>query len=157
MEEEKYEDEKVNFLKNYKKLRNSERMQFERNTVLQAGSSLWLEERRKLLTASNFHAVCRRRATTSCVNLVRNILYFKEILNAPPLNHGKKYEDIAHKQLAKQLQCEISTCGMFLNETHPFLGASPDGIIDEELKLSALFPHSMFLLSKQYQDVNILE
>lgn len=122
-------------------------MQFERNTVLQAGSSLWLEERRKLLTASNFHAVCRRRATTSCVNLVRNILYFKEILNAPSLNHGKKYEDIAHKQLAKQLQCEISTCGMFLNETHPFLGASPDGIIDEDTSIEIKCPFSAFNVS----------
>lgn len=122
-------------------------MQFERNTVLQAGSSLWLEERRKLLTASNFHAVCRRRATTSCVNLVRNILYSKEILNAPSLNHGKKYEDIAHKQLAKQLQCEISTCGMFLNETHPFLGASPDGIIDEDTSIEIKCPFSAFNVS----------
>lgn len=49
---EVYEEEKKSFLEKLKK-NKVQRKQFERNTVSQADNALWLEERMRLLTASN--------------------------------------------------------------------------------------------------------
>jgi hypothetical protein len=39
------------------------------------GTKEWVEERLRLLTASWFGAVCKRKSTTSCAVLVRSMLY----------------------------------------------------------------------------------
>lgn len=87
MEPDEYERQKQLFL--YKMTKTAdERKQFERNTVLQSESRLWIEERRKLLTASNFKRVCSRKKTTSCVKLVKNLVYPQEV-NTKAIKHGK--------------------------------------------------------------------
>ncbi|KAG8325526.1 hypothetical protein J6590_065978 [Homalodisca vitripennis] len=40
-----------------------------------ASDNEWLEERRARLTASNFGLVCRRRAHSSCIPVVKQLLY----------------------------------------------------------------------------------
>jgi hypothetical protein len=74
MDPDVFEAAKSSFIKSLEK-DEEERKFFEENTKLQSGSGDWLRMRRKLLTASNFQKVCRRRRTTSCVNLVRDIIY----------------------------------------------------------------------------------
>lgn len=66
---EEYKAAEEGFLKSLQKT-NEEREELEERR-LQADSQDWYDERRKLLTASNFGAVCRRLPHTSCQNLVK--------------------------------------------------------------------------------------
>jgi hypothetical protein len=87
MEPDEYAKQKQLFL--HKMTKTADEIKaFERNTVLQSESKLWIDERRKLLTASNFKRVCIRRKTTSCAKLVKNLVYPQEI-NSKAVKHGK--------------------------------------------------------------------
>ncbi|KAJ8878075.1 hypothetical protein PR048_022539 [Dryococelus australis] len=57
----------------------------ERATLLQAGSGEWLERRRKMLTASKFGRICRRRINAICKTLVKTIMYSPDVLSVPAL------------------------------------------------------------------------
>lgn len=102
----------------------------ERETVLQAESALWLELRRCLLTASNFAKVCKRRSNISSAPLVKAMLYSYSLDNVPAIHHGKSNEIVALEQLAKQENVQIKKCGLHIDKTHYFLGATPDGVYD---------------------------
>jgi len=41
-------------------------------------------------------------------------------------------EEVARKELAVKLNKEIRPCGLFIDDENPFLGASLDGLIDED-------------------------
>ncbi|XP_063216740.1 uncharacterized protein LOC134527744 isoform X1 [Bacillus rossius redtenbacheri] len=125
-----FQVEKENLLKSLEKT-VEERREIERGTLLQAGSGEWLERRRKMLTASKFGRICRRRATTSCKALVKNIIYSSSISSVPAIAYGKKNESIALEQLERQENLVIQQCGLFIDEQLPFLGATPDGLIGE--------------------------
>ncbi|XP_063215915.1 uncharacterized protein LOC134527292 [Bacillus rossius redtenbacheri] len=125
-----FQVEKKNLLKSLEKT-VEERREIERATLLQAGSGEWLERRRKMLTASKFGRICRRRATTSCKALVKNIIYSSSISSVPAIAYGKKNESIALEQLERQENLVIQQCGLFIDEQLPFLGATPDGLIGE--------------------------
>ncbi|KAF8781788.1 hypothetical protein HNY73_012151 [Argiope bruennichi] len=57
-------------------LSDAEAASLERATIEQKGSSLWREERRKRLTASDFGIICCRKESTSCENIIKNKLKF---------------------------------------------------------------------------------
>lgn len=107
MAEDMLEDSKRVFLQNLE--RNAEERQIiARETVLQSGSSEWLELRRNLLTASNFGRVAKRRLDISCQNIVKDILYEKSIEHVASIKHGRQYEKVALQQLAEEANvCSI--------------------------------------------------
>ncbi|XP_076685808.1 uncharacterized protein LOC143377889 [Andrena cerasifolii] len=102
----------------------------EEETIGQAKNRRWLQHRSKLLTASNFGQVCRRRPDTLCGNVVKSIVYPK-LISAPAVQCRKECEKIAREELKKQYT-DIAECGIFIDSCIPFLGASPDGIIGQE-------------------------
>jgi len=108
--------------------RNWQNIEFD--TRNQNESELWLLLRREMLTASNFGTVCRMRPTTSCAATVKNILYPPSIDTAA-LRYGRDNEEIARQELAMKLNKEIKHCGLFIDTKNPFLGASSDGVIEE--------------------------
>lgn len=91
-----------------------------------------MEVRRNMLTASNFGKVIKRRKNVSCTNLVKNLLYKSDLNNVYSIKHGRDSEKIAIKQLADQENVEIKSCGLFIHEDIPFLGATPDGVVDKD-------------------------
>jgi len=115
--------EKFENMKNWKKI--------ERDTTDQSESDLLQLLRQEMLTASNFGIVCRMRPTTSCAATVKNIL-FPPSIDIAAMKYGREREKIARKDLAKILKKEIKPCGLFIDIENPFLGASPDGLIDED-------------------------
>ncbi|KAH9638767.1 hypothetical protein HF086_002007 [Spodoptera exigua] len=89
-----------------------------------------MELRRNLLTASNFGKIVKRKRTNSCANTVKNMLYKPDIGHVASINHGRTHEKVALEQLSKLLKVTIDPCGLYIDKTHPFLGATPDGIIE---------------------------
>ncbi|KYQ54038.1 hypothetical protein ALC60_07050 [Trachymyrmex zeteki] len=84
-----------------------------------------------MLTASNFGVVCRMRSTTSCAITVKNIL-FPPFIDTAAIKYGRDKEEMAKQDLAVQLKKQIKPCGLFINRDNPWLGATPDGFLDED-------------------------
>lgn len=132
MDPDDYEQGKELFLINLKE-QASKRHEIERATVLQAESSLWLELRRCILTASSFGKVCKRRPNQNSAPLVKSILYTYKLDHIPSIKHGRDNESKALAQLSVQENIAIAKCGLFIDETHCYLGATPDGLCSEGL------------------------
>lgn len=95
-------------------------------TVGQFENSLYILERRNRLTASNFGAVIKRRLSTPCHNLVKIMLYPRNI-TTPALEFGKTKEAVAISLFEKQMNVKVQSAGLFIDSDCSFLGASPDG------------------------------
>ncbi|XP_049268013.1 uncharacterized protein LOC125756965 [Rhipicephalus sanguineus] len=112
----------------------------QRATSKQSGSSLWKQERRKRLTASVFGAICKMKPTTGCGRTVGDILY-KEI-SSEAIRYGRDHECVALRQLEKECNVVVKQCGLFVDQENPFLGASPDGLIGEDVLVEVKCPYS---------------
>ncbi|XP_064211833.1 uncharacterized protein LOC103314328 [Tribolium castaneum] len=155
MTPEIFEENKKAFLQGLEKT-DAERVQLQESTRLQAGSGQWLEERRKLLTASNFGRVCKMNATTSPANTIKSLLYQIKTLNVPSINHGKVNEEKARLQLMQQENVTIVSCGLFVNKKWNFLGASPDGLIlDLDSIVEIKCPYSAFQKKMSFEEAVI--
>ncbi|XP_067207257.1 uncharacterized protein [Linepithema humile] len=107
------------------------RQEIELQTRDQSKSDLWHSLRCQMLTASNFGTVCRMRPTTSCAATVKSILYPPHI-DTSAMQYGRDMEEVARIELAAKLKKKINPCGLFVDNEYPYLGASPDGLIDED-------------------------
>ncbi|KMQ85017.1 hypothetical protein RF55_16728, partial [Lasius niger] len=107
------------------------RQKIEHETNGQSECELWHSLRREMLTASNFGIVCRMRPTTSCAATVKSILYPAHIDTAA-IKYGRDKEEVARIELAAKINKIIKPCGLFIDNDNPCLGASPDGLIDED-------------------------
>lgn len=109
-------------------LQVSEERQIEivKATVGQFDNTLFKMERANRLTASQFGSVIKRRDHTPCHALVKSTLYLSNFTNEAT-EYGKINESVAISLLEDQLGVKVNPCGIFIDLTHPFLGASPDG------------------------------
>lgn len=107
------------------------REEIERQTIDQHQNIKWFETRRKLLTASNFGKIINRRLDTGCENLVKSLLYTTQF-TATQLEYGRENEPVALRELEKYLGKKVKPCGLFIDSEHFFLGATPDGLIDDD-------------------------
>ncbi|KAJ8720600.1 hypothetical protein PYW08_006065 [Mythimna loreyi] len=99
---------KNNTLKTLKKL-TFDRHKIERSTILQSDSSGELEIRNKLITASNFRPICKRKVKSDTAPLVKNLLYVTSI------KHGVEHEQQQPlQQLQQQKNITIELCSLFI-------------------------------------------
>nr|XP_034195188.1 uncharacterized protein LOC117611362 [Osmia lignaria]XP_034195190.1 uncharacterized protein LOC117611364 [Osmia lignaria] len=113
----------------------------EAETRDQAKSEKWIAYRRKLLTASNFGKICRLRKDTPRANTLKSIMY-PQIPNLRSLEYGRENEANALKQLEDELGIDILPCGLFIDAVVPYLGATPDGIVDDDIIVEVKCPES---------------
>ncbi|XP_063240064.1 uncharacterized protein LOC134540920 [Bacillus rossius redtenbacheri] len=97
----------------------------------QADCISWHELRRVRLTASNFGTVCRRKESTPCANLVKNLLY-KPSVNTKATEYGRRNEHVAIKRFEALTGLDVEKRGLYIDVENGFLGASPDGIVVTE-------------------------
>ncbi|KAK8785443.1 hypothetical protein V5799_008192 [Amblyomma americanum] len=112
----------------------------QRATSKQSGSTVWKQERRKRLTASLFGATCKMKPTTGCGRTVGDILY-KEI-TSEAIRYGKDHERLALKRIENECNVVVKERGLFVDQESPFLGASPDGLIGEDVLVEVKCPYS---------------
>ncbi|XP_045455750.1 uncharacterized protein LOC123665502 [Melitaea cinxia] len=142
MSHEDMEMAKEEFMKNLQSL-TSNKKAIERGSILQRESSEWLEIRQKLITASNFGPVCKRKPLSNTANLVKSILYQKNLAHVASVAHGVENEKLALLQLQRQENVEILPCGLFIDSVHPFIGASPDGLIGQDIIVEIKCPFTV--------------
>ncbi|XP_063221397.1 uncharacterized protein LOC134530485 isoform X1 [Bacillus rossius redtenbacheri] len=142
IDEHTLERKKLDVLANLKSdVETSEQKEtLERDTIGQHINSKWREHRMNRLTASMFGSVMCRREKTSCHNLVKSFLYRKD-LHTPAIQYGRLNESVAINLYEQQQSAEVQKCGLFVDSEHPYLGASPDGLVgtDKLLEVKCLY------------------
>ena len=113
----------------------------EGSTLQQSNCSSWHNERRKRLTASNFGTVCKLRKTTS-----KQLVAYR-IMNGlsgslPALAWGRERETSAIEGLQNKMGISVKRCGFFVDKDFPYLGASPDGLVDHDHVVEIKCPSS---------------
>jgi len=119
----------------------NQRKIIERQTIKQNTCNNWFEIRRKLLTASNFGSIISRRPDAGCENLVKNLIYTTDIDTAAT-EYGRDHENEAKTCLEKLLNIKILDCGLFIDEFNYFLGATPDGLVNNDGLAEIKCPYS---------------
>ena len=118
--------------------------QIEQSTREQRNSSLWFSVRRCRITASRFGEVLRRRTDTPPDKLVLSILQPRSF-SSVATDWGVDKEPVArqayvsfqHEQGKNELT--VGPSGFLICESHPFLGASPDGTLYDPSNLQQPF------------------
>lgn len=141
-------EKKEKFLKSLE-LSNEEIIDLEKETFLQRDSALWLHERRKRLTASNFGSVCSKLPYTKCDNLIKSILY--RHFDNDALSYGKQHESDAVNSLKVNLAIEVRKCGFFVDKDKemPYLGATPDDLVGDDGIVEIKCPSSCQVLTPE--------
>lgn len=139
IEDETMEKEKREFFKSLQRS-DEEIRKIERETVDQSDCNEWLQIRRNILTASNFGRVCKMRATTGCESMVKQLLYTS--FDCEAMEYGRINEEVARNDLANHIGKDIKKCGLFIDRDHPYLGASPDGLVEDNATVEIKCPSS---------------
>uniref|UniRef100_V5I921 YqaJ viral recombinase domain-containing protein n=1 Tax=Anoplophora glabripennis TaxID=217634 RepID=V5I921_ANOGL len=108
-----------------------EKLRIEKLTRRQNQSPMWLEERRKRLTASNFGRICKAKSSKAKFNIINDITQDKK-LNLPAIRYGRNHEDVAIIKYLEKYPCKYKKAGLFVHKVHSFLGGSPDGLIEND-------------------------
>ena len=121
-------------------LTDEKRDNIERYTRGQSKNRAWTEERLKRIQSSNFGKICKATEKTDLGKLAVDSITEKKDLKVDAIVHGKKYEADALTRYKSDFNVDISECGIFVSKEYPFLGASPDGITEDNIILEVKCP-----------------
>lgn len=107
-----------------------EAVRIEINTREQSKSALWVREREKRLTSSNFGKILNRKSvvTQKCVD---NIMTNKQF-SSKPTDYGSAKESVACNIYSKATKNHVHPCGLMINPLFPFIAGTPDGKVCSE-------------------------
>ena len=102
-------------------------------TRSQSKCSIWHEQRCGRITASAFHDILVRKASSDPDVLVKRLIMKKDLSNIPAISWGIEHEDEAKgvyilKQTSTHENFRCTKAGLVINPQYPYLGASPDGV-----------------------------
>ena len=112
---------------------DAEKAAIEEKTRLQSRSVRWHEERLNRLTASNFGRVIVRKSGFD--KLAKDIVFVTVPPGVPSIKWGRDHEAEAFKEYENQVKqrhpnLKLRKAGIYIGNP-PYLGASPDGILEE--------------------------
>ena len=116
--------------------------QIESNTIGQSKNPIWKSERCKRLQASNFGRICKATERTDFEKLAESLTMITN-LKTPAILHGQKYEHVAILKYEEDFECSLKQCGIFVSKSYPFIGASPDAIVDNEKIVEVKCPYKV--------------
>ncbi|XP_049881816.1 uncharacterized protein LOC126377858 isoform X2 [Pectinophora gossypiella] len=119
-------------------------------TIGQHDNDVYTTYRCDRLTASQFGMICKRKSTTPCHNQVKSVLYKNNILTND-MAYGQNHESVARTLFIEKMNKAVRPAGLYIDEEFGFLGASPDGVIEEENSILEIkcFPS----LARNNQDI----
>ena len=120
------------------------------NTVKQSECTLWFQERCKRLISSNFGNVINRWKKIYPTFILKKALQTKSIKVGESCMWGKDNEETAIKLYESITKSSVTRCGFFINPKCPWLGCSPDGVL--EVKCPSLKKH--LIIEEACQDKN---
>lgn len=91
---------------------------------------MWFDVRQPRITASKSKR-CLLRPTTSPTKAVSEVLYPKQV-QTNAMKDGIESESSIIQTFEHETGNKVLKSGFFISDTHPFLGASPDGLVDED-------------------------
>lgn len=126
-----------NFVKNIIETHNSAVVdKIEKITQGQRDNPLWFAYRKGRITASLFPSVLHFKFHDDTTNyILRKIIdSCNEQISSAPIQHGIIYEPIARQQYInnekmRHSKFSVKQCGLFVDNTLPYIGASPDGVV----------------------------
>ena len=108
----------------------------EERTRRQASSKLWFQQRTGRVTASRLKQVVRTSLLKPSTSLIKAICYPESHsfrgnkVTAWGCEHEQKARTMYVKMMKqKPADFSVTSCGLFIDPSNPFMGASPDGII----------------------------
>ena len=106
----------------------------EKETRKQSDSKLWFEQHASRVTASKFYSVLHTNQSQPSVSLIKSICYPEAVrFFSNACTYGCKHEDDARLTCAEQMKhtaFSLKGCGLLLDPSNPFIGASPDGTVE---------------------------
>jgi len=116
----------------------------------QQNNEEWHSERKIRLTSSNFGKVYLRRPTNTSTCLVKNLLYTKFKGNINTVRGLAQEEHTKTEYMNKKGNVSVQSIGLVVSKMHPFLAASPDGLITEEGGNTGLIEIKNLLQNNKY-------
>lgn len=128
--------------------------EIEEDTILQNKCLSWYELRQTRLTASNFHVICSNLNEKQKLKLVDSILHPQKF-SSKSINHGKSHEKTAkfEEDFLKN-KSRVEKCGLFIMTHHPYIGATPDGLLNKNSLVAVKCP---FTARDSVPDENTVE
>lgn len=123
------------------KLTPIERQQLEKDTRAQRNCMKWNDERKIRLTSSYFGRVCKIKQMSLIKNIIK-LMREQKPIHTPAVLHGIKYEKNAIAEYLKVTNEPYKQSGLIIHPEHPFLAASPDGLIGTEGIIEVKCPFS---------------
>ncbi|XP_060785079.1 uncharacterized protein LOC132891482 isoform X2 [Neoarius graeffei] len=108
----------------------------EAETRKQSSNKMWFQQRAGRITASVFKAAARTSPANPSRSLIMRICYPQNYeFSTAATRWGCSHEETAREKYVKHYsQCHrdftVQECGLFLSKEYPYLGASPDGIVE---------------------------
>jgi len=115
--------------------------EIEKKTRGQSLCPLWAEERTKRIQSSMFGRICKATDRTDFTKLAASLVNPKPFTSTS-VRHGTKYEPVAVNKYELISGKKTTACGLFVCEQLPFLGSSPDRVVDEHTLLEIKCPYS---------------
>ena len=94
----------------------------------------WLEERKPYITATGCAALEGNNPYETAQDYLRKKVRDlcgkpSEFVMSPAVQHGADMEDLARDYYEYHTGNEVTETGLIVHPTHPFLAASPDGLV----------------------------
>ena len=109
----------------------------EQKTRGQSNTDLWHHHRQPRITATKCYRIAVQREATSPTKTIKEVLGYNKPFQSKYMQEGLDMEDniIDAYKVLKQQQgvtgITVEKCGFFISKRHGFLGASPDGLVQD--------------------------
>ena len=123
------------------KATHSDIKETESETRNQSACRAWHAEREWRITGSKFGDIARATHRRNMDKLCSS-MYNKQDLSHPAIVHGRQYESVAIKDFEKKYGIEVQKAGMFICVDHPYLSATPDGLVADSYIVEVKCPYT---------------
>jgi hypothetical protein len=93
------------------------------------------------MTASRFGNICKATHRRNKVKLCQSLVT-PQRFNNKAIVHGKTFERRAVEKFENVMNLKVKPCGLFVCGSRPYLGASPDGLVEHDSLIEIKCPYS---------------